>query len=245
LFQDINRHQAEIFNKLVAIMDTRLVAHLRSLKAQTPWADAVTAENTPSEPLKQIVNDVRKLHKLLKNYVPLSVVQLLMTKVCATYNKRVEEELLKLDIDPFFTSATSSAREAARTRLRADMTWFVQSLSTGLDLAPSPPTSSGADHHSDSRLLAVVAALSFQPLSAPSPTSATHPLPQGASASAQGAAPGPGPAAAPGPGPAGVPVKPLPSKPLPPPTGTPAAASSLAASGAGTAIASASTSPRR
>ncbi|KAI9469471.1 hypothetical protein LPJ78_000281 [Coemansia sp. RSA 989] len=94
--QDFSSHQHELHAKLVAIMAERADHHARMLAA-TDW-DALADVSPPVPAMDALVKEVRKLHKVLRRYLPPSVLRTVFTDIFAMYEPRLTRQYQQLRI---------------------------------------------------------------------------------------------------------------------------------------------------
>ncbi|KAJ2851528.1 hypothetical protein IWW36_001012 [Coemansia brasiliensis] len=94
--QDFSSHQHELHAKLVAIMAERADHHARMLAA-TNW-DALADASLPVPAMDALVKEVRKLHKVLRRYLPPSALRTVFTDIFAMYEPRLTKQYQQLRI---------------------------------------------------------------------------------------------------------------------------------------------------
>ncbi|KAJ2277536.1 hypothetical protein J3F81_000895 [Coemansia sp. RSA 371] len=93
--QDFTSHQHELHAKLVAIMTERADHHARTLCA-TEW-DALDGA-PPAPAMDALVKEVRKLHKVLKRYLPAPVLRSVFAGIFAMYETKLTQQYRQLHI---------------------------------------------------------------------------------------------------------------------------------------------------
>ncbi|KAJ2891850.1 hypothetical protein IWW38_003450, partial [Coemansia aciculifera] len=97
---DFTNHQAELHRKLVTIMTDRADYHARMLSA-TKWDDLGDGSSPPLVPVPAmdgLVKEVRKLHKVLKRYLPPSALRSVFAQIFAMYEEKLSASYAKLRI---------------------------------------------------------------------------------------------------------------------------------------------------
>lgn len=103
LLKDYHDHQNELHTKLINIMQDRLTVHVGKmlvLNWDAPDPKEFTPDSSVSIHISTLVKDTTNLYKVLIKFLPLKVIRMIMNDIFALYNKRLEEELKKID---FFT----------------------------------------------------------------------------------------------------------------------------------------------
>ncbi|KAF6763954.1 retrograde transporter [Ephemerocybe angulata] len=96
LKRDYQEHQNEIHAKLIAIMGDRLTIHITALQA-VDWK--VSSPGAPVNTyMVKLVEETTMLHKVLSRYLPLQIVELVMSEVLAAINHRLSEEFGKIEL---------------------------------------------------------------------------------------------------------------------------------------------------
>ncbi|KAJ2358301.1 hypothetical protein GGF43_000893 [Coemansia sp. RSA 2618] len=93
--QDFTTHQQELHTKLVAIMSERADHHARTLVA-TDW-DALDGA-PPAPAMDALVKEVRKLHKVLKRYLPSPALRTVFTEIFAMYESKLTQQYRRMRI---------------------------------------------------------------------------------------------------------------------------------------------------
>ncbi|KAI9224913.1 hypothetical protein BC828DRAFT_241260 [Blastocladiella britannica] len=123
--KDYTDHQAEVYAKLVAIMEERVVSHARALGV-ADW-DAMPvpdpgAESTslppPSPAMEALVKETTTLHKVLARYLPPETLKAIMTRVFERYNTHLESDLGRIMV----------ASVNGKTALLIDVQYFIRKL---------------------------------------------------------------------------------------------------------------------
>lgn len=94
--RDYINHQSEIHSKLVSIMNDRLIVHLRSFQS-TNWDESDTKDG-PNSYMESLVKETTTLHKVLNKYLPLEILQNVMSDVFKSSNAKIAEEIAKVNI---------------------------------------------------------------------------------------------------------------------------------------------------
>lgn len=118
LKRDYQEHQNEIHAKLVAIMGDRLTAHIKTLHT-IDW-NATSPEGGANTYMVALVKETVQLHKILSRYLPLPVVEFVMSQVLAATNHRLSEEYAKIELRD----------QHAKNRLLEDARYLNQHFST-------------------------------------------------------------------------------------------------------------------
>ncbi|KXS21457.1 Vps54-domain-containing protein [Gonapodya prolifera JEL478] len=129
--KDLQDHQSQIHQKLVSIMNERLVVHRRVLQS-TNWddwsADHAPGSDDASKPsnyMQSLVKDLITLHKVLSKYLHTETLKVVFAEVFRSYTSKLEEDLKKLDVHS----------SVGKNRLLIDFQFFIQKLSSldGID----------------------------------------------------------------------------------------------------------------
>ncbi|KAJ2466703.1 hypothetical protein GGI02_004284 [Coemansia sp. RSA 2322] len=85
---DFVNHQNELHRKLVAIMTDRADYHARMLTA-TNWDELDPSAQPPVPAMDALVKEVRKLHKVLKRYLPPTPLRSVFAQIFAMYEGKL------------------------------------------------------------------------------------------------------------------------------------------------------------
>ncbi|CAI2170355.1 9227_t:CDS:10 [Funneliformis geosporum] len=116
--RDYINHQNEIHGKLVSIMNERLVIHLKSFQAIN-WDEESTNE-APNKYMEILVKETTTLHKVLNKYLPIEILQNVMTEIFKSSSTKLAEEIGNVKI----TTAIG------KKRLMTDAQYYIRKLST-------------------------------------------------------------------------------------------------------------------
>ncbi|RIB18550.1 Vps54-like protein [Gigaspora rosea] len=116
--RDYINHQNEVHAKLVSIMDTRLLVHLKSFGSIT-W-DELDKKNGPNSYMESLVKEIIKLHNVLNKILPQETLQKVMSDVFKSSNSKLAEEITKLNI---YTPA-------GKERVIQDVQYYIRKLSS-------------------------------------------------------------------------------------------------------------------
>ncbi|KAJ2016692.1 hypothetical protein GGI14_003470 [Coemansia sp. S680] len=94
---DFTNHQSELHRKLVTIMTDRADYHARMLAA-TKWDDLDQAAQPPVAAMDGLVKEVRKLHKVLKRYLPPSSLRSVFAQIFTMYEEKLSGHYAKMRI---------------------------------------------------------------------------------------------------------------------------------------------------
>ncbi|KAJ2516543.1 hypothetical protein H4217_004526 [Coemansia sp. RSA 1939] len=89
---DFGNHQQELHRKLVAIMTDRADYHARML-ATTPWDSLGDDAQAPAAAMDALVKEVRKLHKVLRRYLPTAALRSVFAQIFAMYETKLTTQL--------------------------------------------------------------------------------------------------------------------------------------------------------
>jgi len=117
LKRDFQEHQNEIHAKLVAIMGDRLTAHIKSLQA-VKW-DVPAVQPGVNDYMELLVKETVTLHKVLSRYLPVAVVEAVMSQVFAAMNHSLAVEYAAIELPD----------QEAKNRLSADAKYLHEKLS--------------------------------------------------------------------------------------------------------------------
>ncbi|CAG8473470.1 8718_t:CDS:10 [Cetraspora pellucida] len=115
--RDYINHQNEVHAKLVSIMDTRLLVHLKSFGSIT-W-DESNKKNGPNSYIELLVKEIIKLHNVLNKILPQEILQKVMSDVLKSSNVKLAEEIAKVNI---YTPA-------GKERVTQDVRYYIRKLS--------------------------------------------------------------------------------------------------------------------
>ncbi|CAG8766240.1 11815_t:CDS:2, partial [Gigaspora rosea] len=113
---DYINHQSEIHSKLVSIMNDRLVVHLRSFQS-TNWDESDTKDG-PNPYMESLVKETTTLHKVLNKYLPLEILQNVMSDVFKSSNAKIAEEIAKVNIQT----------PVGKERITTDIQYYIRKL---------------------------------------------------------------------------------------------------------------------
>ncbi|KAJ1719997.1 hypothetical protein LPJ53_005311 [Coemansia erecta] len=94
---DFSNHQGELHRKLVTIMSDRAEYHGRMLVA-VKWDDLEPATQPPVPAMDALVKEVRKLHKVLKRYLPTPALRSVFSQIFAMYETKLTPQYQKIRI---------------------------------------------------------------------------------------------------------------------------------------------------
>ncbi|KAJ2089271.1 hypothetical protein IW138_003591 [Coemansia sp. RSA 986] len=94
---DFVNHQQELHRKLVAIMTDRADYHARMLGA-TRWDDLGAELQAPVPAMDGLVKEVRKLHKVLRRYLPAAVLRSVFAQIFTMYESKLTTQLRRVRI---------------------------------------------------------------------------------------------------------------------------------------------------
>ncbi|KAJ2747465.1 hypothetical protein GGI20_000454 [Coemansia sp. BCRC 34301] len=94
---DFANHQGELHRKLVTIMTDRADYHARMLSA-AKWDDLDAQSQPPVPAMDALVKEVRKLHKVLKRYLPPSALRSVFAQIFAMYEEKLSAHYAKMRI---------------------------------------------------------------------------------------------------------------------------------------------------
>ncbi|KAJ2609325.1 hypothetical protein H4S08_004098 [Coemansia sp. RSA 1365] len=94
---DFENHRVELHHKLVAIMAERANYHARALGA-IRWDELGHSTQPPVPPVEALVKEVRKLHKVLRRYLPPSTLRAVFEQIFAMYEPKLTAQYRKLRI---------------------------------------------------------------------------------------------------------------------------------------------------
>ncbi|KAJ2803049.1 hypothetical protein H4R20_003040 [Coemansia guatemalensis] len=94
---DFVNHRSELHHKLVAIMAERANYHARVL-GTTQWDELGHAAQPPVPAVEALVKEVRKLHKVLRRYLPPSTLRLVFEQIFAMYEPKLTAQYRRLHI---------------------------------------------------------------------------------------------------------------------------------------------------
>ncbi|KAJ2701096.1 hypothetical protein H4218_001658 [Coemansia sp. IMI 209128] len=159
---DFTNHQSELHRKLVTIMTDRADYHARMLGA-TKWDDLDEAAQPPVAAMDGLVKEVRKLHKVLKRYLPPSSLRTVFAQIFAMYEEKLSDFYAKMRI----TSGEGKRQLMLNSqyllrRLRAldpslPVDWELEVVVNNIDLvkpyqmAASPAPAKGSESSVESR----------------------------------------------------------------------------------------------
>ncbi|PIA15826.1 Vps54-domain-containing protein [Coemansia reversa NRRL 1564] len=174
---DFDNHRVELHHKLVAIMAERANYHARVLGA-IRWDELGHSTQPPVPAVEALVKEVRKLHKVLRRYLPPSTLRTVFEQIFAMYEPKLTAQYRKLRI-----STNEGKRQLMLNsqllvqRLRAldpslSVDWDLEVVVNNIDLvrpyrpsasAPGSPIASASAPAPDT--LATSADPTFDPLS--------------------------------------------------------------------------------
>ncbi|KAJ1995627.1 hypothetical protein GGI25_006263 [Coemansia spiralis] len=170
---DFVNHQHELHRKLVTIMTDRADYHARMLSA-TKWDELDSAVQPPVPAMDALIKEVRKLHKVLKKYLPQSILRSVFAQIFTMYEAKLAAQYRKFCI----TSSEGKRQLMLNSqyllrRLRAldsalSVDWELEVVVNNIDLVkPYQPTgSSTSKHTSASKADDPVYVASSEPVSA-------------------------------------------------------------------------------
>ncbi|KAI8325677.1 Vps54-domain-containing protein [Martensiomyces pterosporus] len=94
---DFGNHQQELHRKLVSIMTDRADYHCRMLNA-TKWDELDHSAQPPVPAMDAMVKEVRKLHKVLKRYLPPSTLRSVFAQIFKMYEAKLTAQYRRLRI---------------------------------------------------------------------------------------------------------------------------------------------------
>ncbi|ORX83775.1 hypothetical protein BCR32DRAFT_291757 [Anaeromyces robustus] len=115
--RDYDNHQAEIYDKLISIMNGKLETHCKSFQAMDWELSEVPTQ--PNVYMLLMVKDLTSLYRLLSKIIPIEILQNIMKEVLTSYTSRLEKELSTVEI---YSSN-------AKNRLLIDFQYYIQKLS--------------------------------------------------------------------------------------------------------------------
>ncbi|KAJ2324717.1 hypothetical protein IWW51_003142, partial [Coemansia sp. RSA 2702] len=142
--QDFISHQHELHAKLVEIMTDRADYHARMLGA-TDW-DALDGA-PPAPAMDALVKEVRKLHKVLKRYLPPSVLRSVFAEIFSMYETKLTAQYHQLRISTGTGKRqlmTNSQYLLRRLRLldASPVDWELEVVVNNIDLVRPHPSAS-------------------------------------------------------------------------------------------------------
>ncbi|KAI7827797.1 Vps54-like protein-domain-containing protein [Kickxella alabastrina] len=97
IVSDFSNHQSELHRKLVAIMADRADYHGRVL-ATTKWDEIEHSAQPPVPAMDALVKEVRKLHKVLKRYLPPPALRSIFAQIFSMYETKLTAQYQKIRI---------------------------------------------------------------------------------------------------------------------------------------------------
>ncbi|KAJ2161839.1 hypothetical protein GGF46_001147 [Coemansia sp. RSA 552] len=94
---DFANHQKELHSKLVAIMTERADYHTRMLNA-TAWDSLDHSAQPPVPAMDSLVKEVRKLHKVLKKYLPQAALRSVFAQIFDMYEAKLTAQYAQIRI---------------------------------------------------------------------------------------------------------------------------------------------------
>ncbi|KAJ2637112.1 hypothetical protein GGF44_003001 [Coemansia sp. RSA 1694] len=94
---DFTNHQSELHRKLVTIMTDRADYHARMLGA-TKWDELDAQSLPPVAAMDGLVKEVRKLHKVLKRYLPPAAMRSVFAQIFTMYEEKLSGYYAKMRI---------------------------------------------------------------------------------------------------------------------------------------------------
>ncbi|KAJ1907338.1 hypothetical protein LPJ81_000820 [Coemansia sp. IMI 209127] len=94
---DFVNHQQELHRKLVGIMTDRADYHARMLAA-TQWDELGADAQAPVPAMDGLVKEVRKLHKVLRRYLPPAVLRSVFAQIFTMYEAKLTAQLRRIRI---------------------------------------------------------------------------------------------------------------------------------------------------
>ncbi|KAJ2844975.1 hypothetical protein J3B02_004807, partial [Coemansia erecta] len=94
---DFANHQSELHRKLVTIMSDRADYHGRMLVA-VKWDELEHSAQPPVPAMDTLIKEVRKLHKVLKRYLPTSTLRSVFTQIFSMYETKLTAQYQKIRI---------------------------------------------------------------------------------------------------------------------------------------------------
>ncbi|KAJ1887884.1 hypothetical protein LPJ66_008870, partial [Kickxella alabastrina] len=97
IVSDFSNHQSELHRKLVAIMADRADYHGRVL-ATTKWDELEHSAQPPVPAMDALVKEVRKLHKVLKRYLPPPALRSVFAQIFSMYETKLTAQYQRIRI---------------------------------------------------------------------------------------------------------------------------------------------------
>ncbi|KAJ2231940.1 hypothetical protein IWW45_005339, partial [Coemansia sp. RSA 485] len=94
---DFVNHQSELHRKLVTIMSDRADYHGRTLVA-VKWDELDHSAQPPVPAMDMLIKEVRKLHKVLKRYLPTSTLRSVFAQIFSMYETKLTAQYQKIRI---------------------------------------------------------------------------------------------------------------------------------------------------
>ncbi|KAJ2766790.1 hypothetical protein IWQ56_003578, partial [Coemansia nantahalensis] len=94
---DFASHQQELHSKLVVIMADRADHHARALDA-TRWDELGQQAQPPAPAMDALVKEMRKLHKVLKRYLPPPALRSVFERIFAMYETKLTAQYRRMRI---------------------------------------------------------------------------------------------------------------------------------------------------
>ncbi|KAG9294697.1 hypothetical protein G9A89_008176 [Geosiphon pyriformis] len=117
--RDYLDHQQEIHNKLVSIMDERLVDHMQDFR-KVNWDEPESKPiEGPNVYMEKLVRETTTLHRVLNKYLHPEVLERVMGQVFQSFNTKLAQEMAHLEI----------LTAAGKQRLLVDVQYYIQKLS--------------------------------------------------------------------------------------------------------------------
>ncbi|KAJ1968314.1 hypothetical protein IWQ62_001322 [Dispira parvispora] len=159
ILKDYKEHQSELHNKLVTIMTERAQFHGKTIQA-TGWdvKNANPKDFNPTPNMELLVKETKTLHKVLGKYLPMNILQQVMSSVLRMYTQKLSDHLRTVTITTV----------QGKQRLLSDIQYFVQRLSTMDHIEPP-----------GNQLEVLVNNLSIAPKVSPPPLPIRSPAPGG------------------------------------------------------------------
>ncbi|KAJ1657603.1 hypothetical protein IWQ61_003017 [Dispira simplex] len=159
ILKDYKEHQSELHNKLVTIMTERAQFHGKTIQA-TDWdvKNANPKDFNPTPNMELLVKETKTLHKVLGKYLPMDILQEVMSSVLRMYTQKLSDHLRTVTITTV----------QGKQRLLGDIQYFVQRLSTMDHIEPP-----------GNQLEVLVNNLSIAPKTSPPPLPIRSPAPGG------------------------------------------------------------------
>ncbi|KAJ3022304.1 hypothetical protein HKX48_006491 [Thoreauomyces humboldtii] len=128
LLRDYREHQAQLYSKLLSIMEDHCIAQADRLQAidwDNPEPSQMSTTNACSVPMLQIITQTVNLHNILTRYLPQDNMRSMMGSVFKAYNQCLGDKLNSINL---FTGA-------GKNRLLMDVQYLIQRLASldGLD----------------------------------------------------------------------------------------------------------------